>query len=213
MITRTYPSECSLYNCDDMVISEIRGLLGDPVVLKRFYVSAGGDFSEYVPNDPYTFTSTEDKFWPYSLKVGNTTCSGVDCAQLINYHYLSFDESYNLVTSGIDFWLETFKFSDYDIWTAYLSVDLSPLVLYPECITPYMEMLKVAIDMSRILRGTYMDDMYVSREVTDKNTSYKRVPSSADPWKDLMNKLQAELDDLIERNCRKRIYRGGIRQE
>ena len=124
-----------------------------------------------------------------------------------------FDDAYDLTTSGIDFWTETFKFSDYEIWTTYLSVDLSPLVWYPECITPYMEMLKAAIDLARILRGTYMEDMYVSREVTDKNTSYRRSPTPADPWRDLMLKLQAELDDLIERNCRKHLYRRGIRLE
>ena len=213
MLTRTYPSECSIYNCDDMVVSEIRGLLGDPIVLKRFYTPVGGDFSEYVPDDAHTFVDMVDKFWPYSLKVGSTTCSGIDTTQIINYHYLVFDDAYDLTVSGVDFWVETFRFSDYEIWTTYLSVDLSPLVFYPECITPYMEMLKAAIDLARVLRGTYMEDLYLSKKIEDKNTSYQKTPTPADPWRDLMNKLQDELDELINRNCRKRLYRQGIRQE
>jgi hypothetical protein len=214
MLNRTYPSECSLYGCDDLVISAIRDKIGDRTELKRYYVTVGGDFSEFVPADPSTFSNEDVKFWPYHVKVGSTVCSGIYDPHVINYHYMVFDESYNLTTSGIDFWVESFKLSDYEIWTAYLSVDLSSYVVNTACVTEEMEILKAAIDLIPSIRVGNMDDLYTSKEVTDKNTSYRKtVSNTSDPYGDLLKRLQKDLDYLIELNCTKKLTSTGIRIE
>jgi hypothetical protein len=216
MLNRTYPSECSIYGCDDLIISAIRDKIGDRSELKRYYVAVGGDFDEYVPADADTSTfSNEDiKFWPYSIKVGGAVCSGVYNPQVVDYHYLVFEDSYNLTASGIDFWVESFKLSDYEIWTAYLSVDLSSYVNDSACITDEMEILKAAIDLIPSIRVANMGDLYTTKEVVDKNTSYRKtVSNTADPYGDLLKRLQKDLDYLIELNCTKKLYQDGIRIE
>ena len=213
MLTRTYPSECSIYGCDDLIISAIRDKIGDRVELKRYYIGIGGDFSEYVSTDPYTFVNEDVKFWPYNIKVGGTVCSGTDNPQIIDYHYMVFD-GYALTSSGIDFWVESFILSDYEIWTAYLSVDLSPYVNSNDCITEEMEILKASIDLIPSIRSLKFDDLYSSKEVTDKNTSYRKsISNTVDPYGDLIKKLQKDLDYLIESNCTKKILRTGYRIE
>jgi hypothetical protein len=214
MISRTYPSECTIYNCDDLIISAIRDRLGDRIELKRIHIPNTGDFSEYVDSDNSTFYISDPKVWPYHIKVGTTTCSGLDNPQIINYHYLSFPD-YNLTASGVDFWVETFRLSDYEIWLSYLSVDLSPLVTNPDCITPEMEILKAAIDLIPSIRGKKFDDgEYSSKEIADKNTSYRQsLSGGVDPYRDLLNTLQRELDLLLEKNCLRKLYRGGYRIE
>jgi hypothetical protein len=214
MLSRTYPSECSIYDCDDLVVTNIRGMISDPIVLKRFYIPVGGDFSEYVPNDPATFSNEEIRFWPYNIKVGGTVCSGTNSVQLVDYHHMIFDPSWDLTTSGIDFWVESFYFSDYEIWTSFLSVDLSPLVPYPGCITPYMEMLKAAADLVPIIRAQNMSSIYAETEVSDKSTSFKKIAArSIDPWGDIAKGLDQELHELLERHCWKKILHTGIRLE
>jgi hypothetical protein len=214
MITRTYPSECTIYNCDSLITTAIRDRLGDRTVLKRFRLSPTDNFSDYIDGDTSTFYIENPKVWPYNLKVGNTVCSGIDCAQVIDYHYIALD-GYDLTASGMDFWLETFKLSDYEIWTAFLSVDLSPIVRTPNCITLEMEIIKAAIDLLPSIRDKMFEDgEYMSREVTDKNQSYRQsLAGGVDPYKDLLTTLQSELTRLIERNCYKRLYRGGYRLE
>jgi hypothetical protein len=214
MLNRTYPSECSIYGCDDLIISAVRDKIGDKAELKRYYVGVGGDFTEYVPADPATFFSEEARFWPYHIKVGSTVCSGIYNPHVVNYHYMVFEDSTNLSASGIDFWVESFKLSDYEIWTAYLSVDLSTYVNNPDCVTPEMEILKAAIDLIPSIRVSNIDSLYTSKEVTDKNTSYRRtVSNTSDPYGELLRSLQKELDYLIELNCTKKLASTGIRIE
>lgn len=214
MLNRTYPSECSIYDCDDLVIGAIRDRIGDRSKLKRYYVAVGGDFSEFVPADNNTFENEDSKFWPYHIKVGGTVCSGIYDPQIVDYHYMVFDDSTDLTTSGIDFWVESFRFSDYEIWTAYLSVDLSSYVNNSDCITEEMEIIKASIDLLASIRSDFFDDLYTSKEVTDKNTSYRKtVSNTSDPYGDLIKKLQKDLDYLIELNCTKKLYQNGIRIE
>ena len=214
MVTRTYPSECTIYNCDNDITTAVRDRLGDRISIKRFYLSSSDDLSLYINGDKSTFYLENPKMWPYSLSVGGVMCSGVECAQVIDYHYVSLPE-YDLTASGMDFWLETFKLSDYEIWTAYLSIDLTPIVKNPECITPEMEILKTAIDLLPSIRDKLFDDGdYMSREVQDKNQSYRQsLAGGVDPYKDLLNTLNYELTRLIERNCYRRLYHGGYRLE
>jgi len=214
MVSRTYPSECSTYNCDYMIVSAIRGRIGDTGVLKRYYIPTTGDFSRYVPYDTASFYDEETRFWPYYIKVGDTVCSGTADPQVIDYHYLVFqEENRDLTASGIDFWVESFRISDYEIWTTYLSVDLTGLVINEDCISEEMITLKAAIDLIPVMRTYLINTTYTVREVTDRDTRYRmQLLSGSDPYRDLLNNLQKELDKMIEQ-CNKTPINEGWRLE
>jgi len=214
MITRTYPTEYSLYGADVDIIQAIRDKIGDRLELRRYYLPSGNEnLARYVQTDNLTFYDSTTKFWPYHIKVGSLTCSGITNPQVLGYHYLVFQDPVgNVTTSGIDFWVDTFKLSDYEIWTAYLSVDLSPLVKDPDCITEDMEIIKAAIDLVPSMR-TKIDDLYTSKEVVDNDTRYRQDrATSIDPFKDLLDGLQDQLDKLIKENCY-RLLQDGYRVE
>jgi hypothetical protein len=214
MLTRTYPSECTVYNCDYLIVSAIRDRIGDKPNLKRYYIPVSGDFSKYVPYDTSTFYDGDTRFWPYHIQVGATVCSGVTSPQTMDYHYMNFtDPSYNLTASGIDFWVESFRLSDYEIWTAYLSVDLTGLVKNPDCITEDMNILKAAIDLVPALRTNLINSLYIIRDVTDRDTRFRQqLMAGADPFKDLVSGMQKELDKIID-ICNKTPINDGWRLE
>jgi hypothetical protein len=214
MLTRTYPSECTVYNCDYLIVSAIRDRIGDRATLKRYYIPVSGDFSQYVPYDTGTFYDEDTRFWPYHIKVGDTVCSGTQDPQTMDYHYMTFtDPSRNLTASGIDFWVESFKLSDYEVWTAYLSVDLTGLVTNPDCISEDMNILKAAIDLVPVLRTYLINSLYIVRDVTDRDTKFKQqLMTGTDPFKDLVNGLQKELDKMIDK-CNKTPLNEGWRLE
>jgi hypothetical protein len=214
MLTRTYPSECTVYNCDYLIVSAVRDRIGDKPSLKRYYIPTTGDFTTYVPYDTSTFYDEETRFWPYHISVGNTVCSGVSNPQIMDYHYMSFtDPQYNLTASGIDFWVESFKLSDYEIWTAYLSVDLTGLVRNPDCISEDMNILKAAIDLIPVLRVNLINGLYIVRDVTDRDSRFKQqLMTGVDPFKEMLGALQRELDRMIEK-CNKTPINAGWRNE
>jgi len=215
MITRTYPSETSLFDGDELIIRLIREKIGDKPKLTRFVVAPGSPTMEkYVMPDNLTFYNEVDRFWPYHLSVSGTTYSGIQNPQVLNYHYLSFDSPVSsLAAVPLDFWVENFFVSDYEIWTAFLSVDLTALVRKPECVTEEMEILKAAIDLLPVVRMNEQDRLYAVREVTDGDQRYKTsMGGSRDPYKDRVKDLQDELDRLIY-ECNHRPYFGGVRIE
>jgi hypothetical protein len=214
MINQTYPAEYTIYDADEDIINAIRDRIGDRLEFTRYYLPAAGSaIGNYVQDDDLTFYDSRKKFWPYHLKLGTLTCSGVTNPQVLGYKYLIFQSPIeSLTASGIDFWVHTFKLSDYEIWSAYLSVDLTPLLKDPDCLSEEMEILKAAIDLI-VAHRTDIEDLYTSKEVVDNDTRYRRDKATGvDPLKDLVDGLQQELDRLID-ECNKRLLQDGYRLE
>lgn len=214
MIYRTYPTEYSTFSGDETIISTIRDKIGDRVKLRRYYLPVGNSsVSDYVQDDNVTFYDDTVRYWPYHLTFSGTTYSGTTNPQVLDYKYMLFSSPISdLTAAAMDFWVETFYLSDFEIWTAYLNVDLTPFVDDPDCITEEMEMIKAAIDLVPSLRSAKMVDFYQEKSVVDDDVSYKQAGlggSRADPWKDVLKKLQDELDTLIS-ECNNNLYNDGI---
>lgn len=215
-LSRTYPAEwTTIDDADEAIIYSIREKIGDRPELKRYYLTSSNtdNMNRYIMDDGITFNDNGYRFWPYHLSIGgNTVASGVD---VLHYKYMYFGDygDANLKDNNLDFWVEVFYLSDFEIWTAYLNVDLTPLVRREECITEDMEMLKAALDLVPALRVSKRDEFYSNKRVRDNDTEYeRRLTTGVDPHKDLVKGLQSELDRLID-ECNKRLYWDGYRIE
>lgn len=214
-LTRTYPAEWYTIGADEAIVSSIRDRIGDRPELRRYYILASSDnMRRYIMDDKVTFTDNQVRLWPYHLSINQATVtSGID---VLSYKYINLSEvDQDLTSDLLDFWVETFYLSDFEIWSAYLNADLTSYVNNPECITEEMEILKAAIDLVPALRTSkYVQDMvYSDRRVKDNDTEYQsKLASGVDPYKDLIGKLQGELDRLLDR-CNKTPYAGGYRVE
>jgi hypothetical protein len=212
MIARTYPTEYSTFDGDYTIISTIRDKIGDRVKLRRYYLPVGNDnVDTYIQEDNLTFYDDNVRYWPYHLTFSGTTFSGTSNPQILDYQYMLFtDPVTDLSAAAMDFWVETFYLSDFEIWTAYLNVDLLPFFDNDDCITEEMEMLKAAIDLVPSLRAAHLD-LYRGKKVRDDDVEYTQNDlggSRADPWKDLLKKLQDELNELIAQ-CNTSLYNDG----
>lgn len=213
MISRTYPAEYSLFSGDEVIISSIRDRIGDRPAMRRYYLTIGSqEQTQYVVYDNHTFYDEETRFWPYHLLFNSTTYSGLDNPQVINYQYMQFEDSIDLSSATSDFWVETFYLSDFEIWTAYLSVDLTPLLRNTNCVTDEMNILKAAIDLVPALRTSKARYFYSSIKSRDNDTDFEQGRLQVDPYKDLVTKMRKELDTLIY-ECNHRLYQGGYRIE
>jgi hypothetical protein len=214
-ITRTFPAEwTTIAGADEAIIYSIRERIGDRPELNRYYLTANSDnMPKYIMEDNVTFNDNGYRFWPYHLSIsGSTVASGVN---VLRYKYMDLAEASdgNVKDDNLDFWVEVFYLSDFEIWTAYLNVDLTPHVRKPECITETMEILKAAIDLLPALRASKKDYFYANKRVRDNDTEFeKSMMSGVDPHKDLLMALQKELDGLIDR-CNKTPYMDGYRIE
>lgn len=215
-LSRTYPAEwTTITSADEAIIYSIRERIGDRPELNRYYLPASNsdNMNRYIMEDGITFNDNGYRFWPYHLSIdGTTVTSGVD---ILRYKYMYFEDygDPNLKDNDLDFWVEFFYVSDFEIWTAYLNVDLTPLVRREECITEEMNILKAAIDLVPALRASKREEFYANKRVRDNDTEYeRRLTSGVDPHKDLVDGLQAELDKLID-NCNKKLYWDGYRVE
>ena len=215
-LSRTYPAEwTTISEADEAIIYSIRERIGDRPELNRYYLLATNteNMNRYVMEDGVTFNDNGYRFWPYHLSIdGTTVASGVD---VLRYKYMHFGDcgDPNLKDNNLDFWVEIFFLSDFEIWTAYMNVDLTPLVRNEDCITEEMNMLKAAIDLIPALRASQREYLYAGKRVRDNDTEYeKKLMSGVDPHKDLLTALQKELDTLIDR-CNKTLYWDGYRIE
>lgn len=212
--TRTYPAEWQTIGADESIIYSIRERIGDRPELRRYYLTPNSDnINRYVIDDKKTFNDNGNRFWPYHLSIDSATvASGVD---ILSYKYMLFSEvaDPDLTDNQLDFWVEVFYLSDFEIWTAFLNVDLTPYVKRASCITEYMEILKASLDLIPALRVSKREYFYANKRVRDNDTEYERqMMSGVDPHKDLAAGLQAELNALYDA-CNKNVYVDGYRIE
>lgn len=213
MLTRTYPAEYDTFSGDEVIINAIRDKIGDRLELKRYVLAVGSqEITDYIMSDGLTFYDADTRFWPYHLTFSGTTYSGTTNPQVLNYHYMLFDSPVDLTAYASDFWVESFYLSDFEIWTAFLAVDLTPLVPDVSCITEDMNIVKAALDLVPSLRAAKAKYFYGGMEIQDNDTTFRQSELRSDPFKDLVDKLQKELDDLIA-ECKTRLYQGGYRIE
>jgi hypothetical protein len=213
-ILRTFPAEWTTIGGSELIINSIRERIGDKPELQRYFLPANCEnMSKYIMDDNITFYDNRYKFWPYHLSIsGATVASGVD---VLHYKYMYFGDisDGNITDDPLDFWVESFYLSDFDIWNAYLSVDLDSYVRDSGCITEEMMVLKAALDLLPALRVSRKEQDYTRKRVRDNDTEYEKyMNTGVDPLKDTLATLQAEFDRLIN-NCNKNLYWDGYRVE
>lgn len=192
-----YPPEISYGTEDQLIIENIRRLIGDPVSLLREY---GEDAISSIHPDGKTY-ELDSKGWPADIHVNNVAKNETTDPIVNGYKYLKFREDVSSITTisgisyGIDIWYYTFRNSDREIMEAYDNV-YPPAGLTTSTATSEIYMLQVAID---ILSQELIEDSIVDgATITDSDTSYNPSPGLNIRDK-LISRLQKRLDDLVKR--------------
>ena len=194
----SYPAEQTFTPTVSGYIEKIRVHLGDFKNIKHNYVDSC--YSE-VSGDYYSYT-LEDKGWP--LKVTITTSAGVSTEYVSisnpvvqGYTYLTFSGAQNQITPGttLDLWVETFQFSDREIYETYSTVDVPGIPSSEETIT--MVLVAAALDLAEAEYGTFV--MEASIKVADGDTTYDPTPAIS-ARQARIKFLKDKLEDLTKRD-------------
>jgi hypothetical protein len=187
----TYPNEVEYGTGDRLIIDRIRRLCGDPINLKREYnekdnIHEGGKVYQL-----------EEKGWPCSIAVGDTTYNSTSNPTVNGYLYLNFSDDITTL-SGVDLdvniFYYTFRNSDREIMEAYDNCP-PPQGLNATTANSESYMLQVAID-------TLMQELW--EDATEDGAAFKDDMSTYNPEggqkirNDLIDKLQKRLDNLVK---------------
>ncbi|MCK4528120.1 hypothetical protein KAW18_12180 [candidate division WOR-3 bacterium] len=194
----TYGVEVEYSTSDQLVIDRIRRLCGDPIGLKREYnekdnIHEGGKVYQL-----------EEKGWPCSITVGDTTYNSTSNPTVNGYLYLNFSDDITTL-SGVDLdvniFYYTFRNSDRELFEAY-KYCTPPQGLTRTTANSEAYMLQIAIDilMQELWEDATEDGASVKDDVSTYNSEGGQKIRN-----DLIDKLQKRLDNLI-----KTLILGGI---
>jgi len=194
-----YPPEVEYGTEDQLIISRIRKLIGDPLDLRREY---GEDAASSIHPDGKTY-EMDEKGWPVSINMNGVQYTSTANPSVNGYRYLRFDEfidvTYTVVsgcetlTYGVDLWYYTFRHSDRQIYEAY-STTPPPPGLTTVTATPEAYMLQCAIEL--LMQELWEDSGEDGAVINDEGTKYDPSPGLR-AREDLLDKLKKRLDDLI----------------
>lgn len=198
-----FPPEIAYGSSDKLIISRIRRLIGDPVGLRREY---GEEAASSIHFDNKTY-ELDEKGWPVSVTMGGVGMNDNTDPTINGYRYLRFSQDISTTTIsggieyGVDVWYYTFRFSDREIMEAYDSCPV-PIGLTTDTATSEAYMLQTAIDL---LTQNISDNIFEDgASISDEGSKYSPAPGIS-AMKDMLDKLQDRLDDLV-----KRLTMGGI---
>ena len=187
----TYGVEVEYGTSDRLIIDRIRRLCGDPVGLKREYnekdnIHEGGRVYQL-----------EEKGWPCSITVGDTTYNSTSNPTINGYLYLNFSNDITTL-SGVDLdvniFYYTFRNSDRELMESYDNCP-PPQGLTTTTANSESYMLQVAID-------TLMQELW--EDATEDGAAFKDDMSTYNPEggqkirNELIDKLQKRLDNLVK---------------
>ena len=175
-IGTTYPVEQSFSPTVSGYIAKIRSLIGDNKGIKRDYIDSCyndvmGDYYVYI---------LEEKSWP--LRVTITTSAGVstEFTTLSNpvvqdYQYVVFSGAQNQITPGttLDLWLETFQFSNKEIYDVYSTVDVPGVPTADETIE--MVLTAAALELAESEFNEF--SVQAATRISDGDTLYDPTPA------------------------------------
>lgn len=204
-----YPPEVTYGTADQLIIDRIRLYIGDPVTIRREY---GDEALSSIHNDGMTYEMDETG-WPAFVNMAGKAYTSTTNPSVNGYRFLRFteyiddicttcsgyigncgEEITREVTSGVDIWYYTFRYSDRQIYEAYENC-YPPSPLTTSTANAEVYMVQTAIDL---LRGELWEDATEDgAKITDDTTSYD--PS---PGLEVRRKLLADLidrrDDLVK---------------
>ena len=183
-----YPVERSFSTEDALIISKIRNLIGDALALKYH---SNEDCNRFRVND-YTLDMGYHKCWPLYITVDGVEKVSTADPYVDNYRYLTFSGIID-DTTNIAMYVSTFRYSDVEIYNAYTTAMIPPMLTKYNVTTDHM-ILQAAID---ILEGENVDDF------VQEGAKIKEGDDSFDPSpgfrarNELIGRLHKRLDALI----------------
>ncbi len=175
-IGASYPVEQAFSPTVSGYIAKVRSLIGDNKGITRGYVNS---CYNDVMGDSYAYI-LEEKGWP--LKVTLTTSAGVstEFTTLLNpvvqdYQYVVFSGAQNQITPGttLDLWLETFQFSNTEIFDVYSTVDVPGVPAADETIE--MVLTATALELLEAEFNEFSSEAAV--RISDGDTLYDPTPA------------------------------------
>jgi len=194
-----YPPEISMTDAEQLVVNEIRLLIGDPKDVNREY---GEDAASSIHPDGLTY-EFDEKGWPLCITMGGVQYNTTANPTINGYRYLIFEQCINTTevvcsgtcdnTRGVDIWYYTFRHSDRQILEAYdASPPPPPLTAVNSTTQAY-----VFYTAKRLLQQeNWHDAIEDGAVIKDSGTVYDPSPGF-DFRSDLLDDLNKQLDDLV----------------
>ena len=195
----TYPPEISYGSAQQLVLDEIRLLIGDPKDLYREY---GDDAKSSIMADNKTY-HLDEKGWPAAITIAGTSYTQTSDPTVNGYRYLKFSNFIDDVTTGcsgtegieygVDIWYYTFRNSDRQIMEAYDNCPTPP----PLNLSNATSQAYILYTAKRLLQQeNWHDAIEDGAEIADEGSRYDPSPgfNFRESLLDDVNKL---LDDLI----------------
>jgi len=185
---------------EELVLEEIRRLIGDPLDVRREY---GEDAASSIHPDGMTY-ELDEKGWPLCVTMGGVQYVESTNPTINGYRYLIFEETIDttlIVCSGsrayeygVDIWYYTFRHSDREIMDAYNSCPVPPGLTEANA-TSQAYILYTA---KRLLQEeNWHDAIEDGAEIRDEGSTYDPSPGF-NFRKALLDDINDQLDDLIK---------------
>lgn len=207
------PELTDLTAAEELVIDEIRRLIGDPKDVNREY---GEDAASSIHPDGLTY-ELDEKGWPLCVTMGGEQYVDSTNPTINGYRYLIFDECINTTevvcsgtcdnTRGVDIWYYTFRWSDREILEAYNNCPPPP----PLTTTNATSQAYILYTAKRLLQSeNWHDAIEDGALIRDEGSTYDPSPGF-----DFRKKLLDELDDDLDKLVNSLILTGieGVRVE
>lgn len=194
------PKELDLSDSEQLVLDEIRRLIGDPVDVNREY---GEEAASSIHPDGLTY-ELDEKGWPLCITMGGVQYNDPANPTINGYRYLIFDDLIDttlIICSGtkgyeygVDIWYYTFRHSDKEIMDAYDNCPVPP-GLTEDNATSQAYLLYTAIRL--LQEENWHDAIEDGALVRDEGSTYD--PSPGFRFREgLLDDLNKQLDDLIK---------------
>ena len=194
------PKEVDMSDEQQLVVEEIRRLVGDPLDINREY---GEDAASSIHPDGMTY-ELDEKGWPLCVTMGGEQFLESTNPTINGYRYLIFEECINTTevvcsgtcdnTRGVDIWYYTFRWSDRELLEAYNSCPPPP-PLNSSNATSQAYILYTA---KRLLQSeNWHDAIEDGALIRDEGSTYDPSPGF-NFRKDLLDDLNKQLDDLVK---------------
>jgi len=208
-----YPPEISMTDSEQLVVDEIRLLIGDPKDVNREY---GEDAASSIHPDGLTY-EFDEKGWPLCITMGGIQYNETVNPTINGYRYLIFEQCINTTeivcsgtcdnTRGVDVWYYTFRHSDRQILEAYNASPPPPPLNASNATTQAY----VLYTSKRLLQQeNWHDGIEDGAVIKDEGSTYDPSPGF-DFRSDLLDDLNKQLDDLVQSLVMKGIE--GVRVE
>lgn len=195
-----YPPEISMTSSEELVVNEIRLLIGDPKDVNREY---GENAASSIHPDGMTY-EFDEKGYPLCITMGGVSYNTTADPTVNGYRYLIFEDCINVTevvcsgtcdnTRGVDIWYYTFRNSDRQILEAYNSCPPPP----PLNTTNATEQAYILYTAKRLLQQeNWHDAIEDGPEISDEGTRYSPRPGF-EFRKALLDDLNKQLDDLVQ---------------